>query len=144
MLCVLPLALSGADLVLMGLMDNDDTMAYEMLVIENEMLRLIGRFLQGVEVDEERIALDLINRSRQATNFLAEKHTMEFYSSEHLVPGLFERSSWRNWEKAGSKDLFQKASEEAKRIFKTHQPRPLESHVSEKLDEIVRTRQKLL
>lgn len=142
MLCVLPLALAGADLVLMGLMDNDDTMAYEMLVIENEMVGLMGRFLRGVEVDDDRIALDLINRSRPATDFLSEKHTLAFYSSEHLIPGLFERSSRSNWEKNGSKDLLQKASEEAKRILKTHQPAPLEKPVSEKLDEIVKRSRK--
>lgn len=138
MLCVLPLALSGADLVLMGMMDNDDTMAYEMLVIENEMVRLIGRLLRGVEVDEERIALDLINQSRPSTDYLSEKHTLDFYKSEHLIPKLLERNSWSNWEKTGSKDLFQKASEEAKHILRTHQPTQLDNQVSEKLDEIVR------
>jgi len=124
------------------LMDNDDTMAYEMLVIENEMVRMIGRYLRGVEVDEERIALTLINRSQPARDYLSEKHTREFYGSEHLVPNLFERSSWRNWEAAGSKNLFQKASEETQHLLKTHRPPPLEIHVSEKLDEIVRRRRR--
>jgi trimethylamine--corrinoid protein Co-methyltransferase len=142
MLCVLPLVLAGADLVLMGLMDNDDTMAYEMLVIENEMVRLIGRFIKGVEVDDDRIALDLINRSRPATDFLSEKHTLTFYSSEHLIPRLCERSSRSNWEKAGSKDLLQRASEEAKRILRTHHPAPLGNQVSEHLDEIVKRSRK--
>jgi trimethylamine--corrinoid protein Co-methyltransferase len=142
MLCILPLALAGADLVLVGLMDNDDTMAYEMLVIENEILRLIGRLLRGVEVDEVRIALDLINQAEPGASFLSEKHTVDFYSSEHVIPRLFERSSRKNWEKAGSKDLFQKASEEAKHILETHRPPPLENQVSQKLDEKVRRRQR--
>ena len=140
MFCILSLALAGADLMLIGLMDNDDTMAYEMLVIENAMLPIIGRVLRGVKVDEERVALDLINQSRPANNFLSEKHTLEFYGSEHVIPHLFERSSWRKWEAAGSKDLLQKASEEAKRILRTHRPLPLENSVSEKLDEIVKKR----
>lgn len=138
MLCILPLALAGVDLALIGLMDNDDTMAYEMLVIENEIVRLIGRFLQGIEVDQERIALDLINQSQPKTDFLSKKHTLDFYASEHVIPRLFERSSWTTWEKAGSRDLYQKASEEAKRILRTHQPAALDNQVSEKLGEIVR------
>lgn len=138
---IFPLALAGADLVLIGLMDNDDTMAYEMLVIENEMLRLVGRFLQGIEVDEERIALHLINRVGPRAQFLSEKHTMDFYSSEHVIPKLFERSSWKNWESAGSKDLFQKASEEAKRILETHRPLPLENQDSKNLEAMVKTSQ---
>jgi len=142
MLCVLPLALAGADLVLMGLMDNDDTMAYEMLVIENEMVGLIGRFLRGVKVDEGTIALDLISRGRPTTDFLSEKHTLSFYSSEHLIPGLFERGSRSKWERNGSKDLLQKASEEAQRILKIHEPAPLSNHVSQEIDEIIKRSRK--
>jgi trimethylamine--corrinoid protein Co-methyltransferase len=138
MLCILPLALAGVDLVLIGLMDNDDTMAYEMLVIENEMLRLIGRYLNGITVDEERIALDLITQAQPGASFLSEKHTTSFYDSEHVIPKLFERGSWKSWETAGSKDLFEKASEEAKHIIETHQPLPLEGQVSKKLDEVIR------
>jgi trimethylamine--corrinoid protein Co-methyltransferase len=138
MLCILPLALAGVDLVLIGLMDNDDTMAYEMLVIENELLLLVGRFLQGIKVDEERIALDLINQAQPGASFLSEKHTTAFYTSEHVIPKLFERGSWKNWETAGSKDLFQKASAEAKHILETHQPSPLEDQVLKKLDAVVR------
>jgi len=138
MLNILPIALAGADLVLIGLMDNDDTMAYEMLVIDNEILGLVGRFLRGIQVDEERIALDLINQSGPGGEFLSKKHTVDFYASEHIIPKLFERSSWKNWKKTGSKDSFEKASEEAKRILKTHQPTPLENQVSEKLNEIVK------
>jgi len=142
MLCILPLALAGVDLVLVGLMDNDDTMAYEMLVIENEILHLIGRYLKGVVVDEERIALDLITQTQPGTSFLSEKHTTTFYNSEHIIPKLFERGSWKNWENAGSKDLFQKANQEAKHILETHHPPPLEDQVSKKLDAELRSRQK--
>jgi trimethylamine--corrinoid protein Co-methyltransferase len=137
MLCILPLALAGVDLVLIGLMDNDDTMAYEMLVIENEMLRLIGRYLKGVTVDEERIALDLITQAQPGASFLSEKHTTAFYNSEHVIPKLFERGSWKNWETAGSKDLFQKANEEAKHILEAHQPPPLENLALKKLDAVI-------
>jgi len=142
MLCILPLALTGVDLVLIGLMDNDDTMAHEMVVIENEMLRLVGRFLQGIAVDEERLALDLISTVGSKAEFLSEKHTLDFYASEHVIPKLFERNSWEDWEKAGSKDLFQKASEEAKRILQKHRPLPLENQYSKDLDAIVRRCQK--
>jgi trimethylamine--corrinoid protein Co-methyltransferase len=142
MLCILPLALAGVDLVLIGLMDNDDTMAYEMLVIENEMLRLIGRYLKGIKVDEERIALDLITQAQPGASFLSEKHSTAFYNSEHVIPKLFERGSWKNWETAGSKDMSQKANEEAKHILETHQPPPLENQVSKKLDAIITRCQK--
>jgi trimethylamine:corrinoid methyltransferase-like protein len=35
-------------------------MSYAMLVIENEIFVSVGRFLRGIEIDEDRVALDLI------------------------------------------------------------------------------------
>ena len=139
---ILPAALAGADLVLSGLIDSDESMSYSMFVIENEIFAWVGRFLGGIEVDESRIALDLIDEVGPGGYFLSKKHTAEFFNSEHVTPRIFDRNSWKDWKKAGSKSLYKNANQEAEKILKTHEPRPLDKQVTSELNEVIKRAQK--
>ena len=109
MLC----ALSGANFIhdAAGLMEFAMTVCYEKYVIDNEILGMVMRSVQGIRVDDDTLALDLIKQAGPGGNFVAARHTRHFMRSEHYQPTLSDRLSREDWEAQGSKTTWQKASE---------------------------------
>jgi len=109
MLC----ALSGANFIhdAAGLMEFAMTVCYEKYVIDNEILGMVMRSVQGIRVDDDTLALDLIKQAGPGGNFVAARHTRRFMRSEHYQPTLSDRLSREDWEAQGSKTTWQKASE---------------------------------
>ena len=115
MLC----ALSGANFIhdAAGLMEFAMTVCYEKYVIDNEILGMVMRSVQGIRVDDDTLALDLIKQAGPGGNFVAARHTRHFMRSEHYQPTLSDRLSREDWEAQGSKTTWQKASERVHEVL---------------------------
>jgi len=70
-----------------GLLDSTMVSSYGQLVLDNELCNYVNRFLKGIEVNEETIALDVIDRVGCGGNFLTEMHTAEHFKEELYIPG---------------------------------------------------------
>ena len=90
-------AMSGANYIhdIAGLMESDLTVAYEKLVIDNEILGMNQRVLRGIEVSDDTLAVDLIAKvceeSGSNRHFLAEFHTAEHMRGEFFFPTIANR-----------------------------------------------------
>lgn len=93
---------------------------------------------QGIRVNDETMALDVIHKVGPGSHFLAEKHTLQHFKEEHLFSELVDRRSYAAWKKAGSKSLVKMAREKAKEILKEHQPTPLDKDVQKEISDIIR------
>lgn len=115
MLC----ALSGANFIhdAAGLMEFAMTVCYEKYVIDNEILGMVMRSVQGIRVDDDTLALDLIKQAGPGGNFVAARHTRRFMRGEHYQPTLSDRGSREDWEAQGSKTTWQKASERVQELL---------------------------
>jgi trimethylamine--corrinoid protein Co-methyltransferase len=138
-----PPILAGADMIAgIGLLEDCRTVWLEQLVIDSEMSQMIGRMARGIEVDEQALALDVINRVGAGRDYLGQRHTMDWFRKEHFVPTLADRSSWDAWVQKGSKTLLERASEEVRRIFKEHSVEPVRSEVTETAARLIKKRSK--
>jgi trimethylamine--corrinoid protein Co-methyltransferase len=86
-------AMSGANYIhdIAGLMEEDLTVSYEKLVMDNEILGMCQRVLRGIEVNDETLAVDLIKEKGPAKDYLAENHTVQHMRNEFFVPSLANR-----------------------------------------------------
>jgi len=90
-------AMSGANYIhdIAGLMESDLTVAYEKLVIDNEILGMNQRVLRGIEVSDDTLAIDLISKvcreSGSNRHYLAEFHTAEHMRGEFFFPTIANR-----------------------------------------------------
>ncbi len=86
-------AMSGANYIhdIAGLMEADLTVAYDKLVVDNEILGMCQRVLRGIEVNDETLALDLMIEKGPATDYIAEEHTVRHMRGEFFVPKLANR-----------------------------------------------------
>ncbi|MEW6081663.1 MAG: trimethylamine methyltransferase family protein [Bacillota bacterium] len=95
----------------MGLVGHENVLSLEGLVIDNEIAGYVRRALQGVSVDEERLAFDLIERLGPGGQFLAEDHTLRHFRQELWVPDLTNREGHVLWLQGGSRDIRDRARE---------------------------------
>ncbi len=141
---VLPV-LAGADIVYgAGSLNGGLAASFEELVIDDELCRALLKLVQGIEVNDETLALDVIHRVGSGGHYLAEKHTLQHFKEEHFFPELTDRSSYDAWKKTGGKSLVKRARERTEEILKEHWPTPLDKDVQKEISEIIRRAKKEL
>lgn len=138
-------ALAGVDVIhdgVYGILESGMTASRAQFIICHEIVEMVERVARGIEVNDETLALKVISKTGPGGDFLRQRHTLQHFKREHWIPRLTDRSPRSEWEQAGSKDVVERAEEEAERILKTHQPEPLEKDVREELEEFVKARAK--
>jgi trimethylamine--corrinoid protein Co-methyltransferase len=135
-------ALSGANFIhdAAGLMDFALTVCYEKYVIDNDILGMVMRAVEGIRVNDDTLAYDLIKEIGPGGNFVTAKHTRRYMRKEHYLPTLSDRNYRVKWDSAGRKTSWQKASETVRKILKNHNvrlPEPIRSEVLKKIKGII-------
>lgn len=119
--------------------------SYEMLVIDDEIYSDVFRVVRGVEVDTERLAVDVIDKVGHMGNYLAQPHTMKFLRMGELrYSSLYDKRSWEKAGKEGVRPLQDAARDAVKKILKEHQPMPLEKDQERDLEKVVKEASKSL
>ncbi len=115
-------ALAGSNFIhdAAGLMEFALTMSCEKLVIDNEILGMVMRAGEGIRVDDDTLAFDLIKQVGPGGNFVTAKHTRHFMRDEHFQSVLSDRSSREEWEAGGSKTTWERAAETVREIIANH------------------------
>jgi len=129
--CFLAL-LTGADLVHdISLMYSATMESPELTVFADEVIGMLKAFMRGIEVNDETIPMDLIERVGPGGNFLSEAHTLQHFR-KFWVPTIFDRS--REMEKAKfCEDLL---NEKTIKILETYEPKPLPEDTVKELKKV--------
>ena len=137
-------ALAGANLIYgLGMIEMGMTIDYGQLVMDNEFARMIKYSLQGIPVNDETLAVDVMHDVGPAKDFLGHDHTFR-HMEEQSQPSLIDRRMREDWQTGGGKDLYQRALEKARHILETHEPDPLPDGARESMREIVEEAEKEL
>lgn len=130
-------ALAGANLIYgLGMIEMGMTIDYGQLVMDNEFARMIKHTLQGIPVNDETLAVDVIREVGIGRDFLSHETTFNHMRSQSQ-PELIDRRTREDWLADGSKDLYQRALEKAKHILETHEPDPLSQEARTTIRSIV-------
>ncbi len=118
-----------------GLLHGSRIWSYEQMLLDCEIFDIVYKMMQGIVVDEENLALDVIAAVGPGGNFLKQKHTKK-NMRQLWLPNYMDRRPYEVWEsqKDGARDW---ARAEARRILATHQPEPLEARLAEELRRII-------
>jgi trimethylamine--corrinoid protein Co-methyltransferase len=106
-------------------MDMGMVCSTDMLVMGNEIIGMAKRFIQGIDVDAETLARDVIAAVGPGGHYLQEDHTLAHFKQQLWMPQLFDRRGYEDWEADGAKDMAQRVRERVLEIIDTHQPSPL-------------------
>lgn len=118
------------------MLESGVTFDYGQLVMDNEFAQMIKHVVNGIPVNEETLAVDVIGKVGSFSQFITEKHTFE-HMKKMSQPTLIDRRVRDKWEKAGGRDMHENAMDKAREILKTHKPTPLPDEVRSRMRGIV-------
>jgi trimethylamine---corrinoid protein Co-methyltransferase len=112
-------ALAGGNLIhdAAGFLEFCMTASYDKLVIDNEIIGMVMRAVEGIRVDDETLAFDLIKKVGPGGHFVAARHTRRHMRAEQYFPALSDRQERGKWEASGAKDTAERASEKVIEIL---------------------------
>jgi len=135
---ILMAQLMGANFVHdVGYLEGGKTGSLTFLTMCNDFMdnaRYMGR---GTRIDEETMAVDVIDEVGPGGNYLGHEHPYKHFREEVWTPKQFNRSFWEVWEEQGSKSAEDLAADLAKEIVATHTSELLTETIRTGLNEII-------
>lgn len=126
--------LAGVDFITCaGTLDSTMMESDAMLILDDELCGAALRMARGIDVDEERMALDAIKTVGSAGHYLAQPHTAKNFRTEHFMPGLMVRDPYDTWVNDGKKSTLDRAREKALEILSNHQAYHVDASVEAEL-----------
>jgi len=112
-------SLSGANLVHdLGLLDHSALISPNYLVLVNEILSMVKSYMRGIVVNDETMALDVINCVGPAGNYLEEDHTIRNFR-EVWYSKLFDRTTYDAWQKQGAQKMADRVRRKTRDLMDT-------------------------
>jgi trimethylamine--corrinoid protein Co-methyltransferase len=138
-------ALAGANIVFgSGVLEQGLTIDYAKIIMDAEMIRMIQIAIKGIELTDEKLAMDVIHEVGPGGAYISHEHSLRSMRSQSQTK-LFDRRSRDDWmEVTEGKSIVEKAYETAIDILKNHQPHPLPNGASKEMSKIVREFEKEL
>ena len=129
-------ALAGANLIYgVGMLDSALTWDYASAYLQNEFIDMVLKVVNGIQITEETLAMDVIREVGPAGEFITHEHTYNNFK-KLSSPKMMNRDNRENWEAAGSPDIAEIAFEKSQDILQNYQPEPRSEKVQKELDSI--------
>jgi trimethylamine--corrinoid protein Co-methyltransferase len=129
-------ALAGANLIYgVGMLDSALTWDYASAYLQNEFIDMVLRVVNGIQITDETLAMDVIREVGPAGEFITHEHTYKHFK-KLSNPKLMDRSNRENWEAAGSRDIAELSYEKSLDVLKNYKPKPRAEKVQKELDGI--------
>ena len=138
-------ALAGANIVFgSGVLEQGLTIDFAKLVMDAEMIRMIQVAIGGIEISDDKLAMDVIHEVGPGGAYISHEHSLRTMRSQSRSM-LFDRRSRAAWfELTNGASMHERAYEAAIDIIQNHQPYPLPAGAPETMDNIVKEFEKEL
>ena len=111
-------ALIGGNMIHdVGYLDSGLTSCMEQMVAADEIIDMVKRILRGIPVDDETMALNVMETVGPGGHYLETEHTYKRFRTEIWQPKLIDRQNWEGWNLSGSKRYGERANERVKQIL---------------------------
>jgi trimethylamine--corrinoid protein Co-methyltransferase len=135
MLGLLTTVNSGVDFVLHagGILSSYLAFSYEKFVLDDEMCGMVRRLHQGIVVEPETLAYDVVAHVGPGGNFLVEMHTVERCRREFWTPSVCDRAGLEAWMQGGRQDAVARARKRWQTLVAEHRDPPLDETTARQL-----------
>ncbi len=137
MLSLMTALLHGANIVHdLGFMNSGMLYSFQLAAIADEMLGFLRAATRGVAVNDETLALDVVEELGATGQYLTHPHTLRHYK-EPFYGRLLNKMAHAQWERQGATTMEERAAKLVDQILAEHRPEPLPEAVQGRLCEIV-------
>ena len=103
---------------------------------------MVRRMVEGINVTDETLAVDVIRKVGPGGHFLSQSHTRQYHKKELFLGKISNKKSYGAWVKANSIDARQKSRDIAKDILETYKPEPIDDDVLRELRQYIKHTEK--
>jgi trimethylamine--corrinoid protein Co-methyltransferase len=129
--------LHGANIVHdVGFMDAGLQGSLPLIAMCNDILGFLRASTAGVVVNDETLALDLIDELGPTGTYMGHDHTVRHFK-EAYYSKLIDKNPYSVWQKRGSQSMEQRAAKMVDDILAKHQPEPLPEEVQKAIHDVV-------
>ena len=133
--------LHGANIVHdVGFMDSGMQSSLQLQVIANDTIGWLRAATAGVRVDDETLALDVIDELGPTGDYLSHDHTLRHYK-EPFYSELADKGTHSQWVKRGATRMEQRAAQHVEEILANHKPEPLLADVQRDIKRVIEQEQ---
>lgn len=134
---LLSAGLAGGNLIHdLGYLGMGMTSSMESLLLCNETAGIVKHFLRGIEINEETLAFDTIEKVGPGGNYLTEEHTFKNFRNQIFDTKLLNRNGYDKWAQNGAYSFKDMANKKAQEILENHKPVLLSIEKVNKIKEI--------
>jgi len=113
------------------------------VMLGKEVVRQAGRLRIGMQLDDEHLMTDLIVKMKFNGEYLGDLSTKQLFRKEYLLPDLFPRETFEQWEARGQSEE-EMAVLKVKELLDNHKPEPLDPEIVKELDRVYASAEKIL
>lgn len=131
-------ALTGGDLCHdVGYTESAMTGSVFQLTMMDEAIGYARRITRGIEVNEDTLAVGVINDVGPNGHYLREPHTRKHYKSEFFYPKTLDRRNYEEWEMMGKQRMSDRVVARVHDILATHEASPLKPETQRVIQEVL-------
>jgi len=131
-------ALTGGDLTHdVGYTESGLTGSVFQLAMMDESIGYARRITRGIEVNEDTLAVSVINDVGPNGHYLREQHTRRHYKSEFWYPNLCDRRNYEEWKMMGQLPMRDRVVSRVHEILSTHEPSPIKPETEKVITEVL-------
>jgi trimethylamine--corrinoid protein Co-methyltransferase len=121
-----------------GHLENAVTFSPLQLVIDNEIARYVRRAVRGIDVNEETLALDVIEEVGISGHTFDHEHTASHYHNEELLSPFFDALPWDLGDSLEWERFEKRAAAKVRELLATESLPVLSAGQEAAIDEIVK------
>ncbi|MBI3978957.1 MAG: trimethylamine methyltransferase family protein [Chloroflexi bacterium] len=91
--------------------------SYEMLVLDQDVIGMVKRMVQGPAINRAELAVDVIREVGPQGMFLTHEHTYHTFRTAYFEPMLADRQIYAEWVKRGARSAAERATEKWKQLL---------------------------
>ena len=125
----------GANYILhaAGFLDGLLAMSYEKFVLDADYCGALARYLEGMTVTDDDLAMDAFREVGPGNHFFGCAHTLAHYETAFFDAQLSDNNTFERWSESGSEDSAQRANKAWKRMLAEYEAPPLDPGIDEAL-----------
>lgn len=120
-----------------GMLELGQTYSLEQQVIDNDIIMMERKFMEGIPVTDETLAVEAIKFIGIGNDFIAHPSTMEQIDLAS-DPEIFDRTMLGEWRANGKKDAVDRAHDKVVDILANHIVTPVPDDVMAAWEKIVK------
>jgi trimethylamine--corrinoid protein Co-methyltransferase len=120
-----------------GMLDCANIGSLEMLALTDEIIGMARQITRGIEVSDETLMLDVIDRVGPGGEFMSCEETVRRLRGDIWISTLMDRQPWESWAASGALTLSDRVRARVAHILQNHRPMPLPEGAAAQIDAIL-------